>query len=124
MHPAFECFEWGVFEDQHPHPNGELAFPAGPWNHAVLSLKRTGEDIGEAWYRQIGDLLTVEVRVQAARGGSDDPWLIRLVADTLFGPGGFCAGHHEQTVSRVRYGNLETSGWWEGTWPEMRGRTG
>jgi hypothetical protein len=84
-------------------------------------LRRTGEDIGDAWFRVDAGALTVEVRVQAARGGTDDPWLIRLVADSLFGVDGLYAGYYEQETSKVRYRNLDTGGWWEGTWPEMRG---
>ena len=64
------------------------------------------------------------VRVADENGGSDDPWLIRLVADTLFGEDGFLGGCYEAKVKRVIYRNLATSGVWEGSWPEMRGAGG
>jgi hypothetical protein len=121
VHPAFDCFEWGVLGSQRPHPGGDPAGPKGPWSHAVLSLRRTGEDIGEAWFRVEGGTLTVDVRVGADRGGDDDPWLIRLVADTLFGSDGLLSGYYDDRASRVRYRNLATGGWWEGSWAEMRG---
>ena len=38
MHPAFDCFEWGMFEVHRPHP----VHPDGPWSHAVLSRRRDG----------------------------------------------------------------------------------
>lgn len=120
MHPAFDCFEWGTLGVQHSHPNGEPARPKGPWNHVVLTLKRTNQDIGEVWFRVEEDTLTVDVRVQTDRGGADDPWLIRLVGDSLFGSRGFLGGYYDKKASRIRYRNLVTSGLWDGTWGEMR----
>ena len=122
MHPAFTCFEWGMFEVGRLHPDGHPVHPHGLWAHAVLSLRRTGEEVGEAWYLAEGPALSVDVRVAEGHGGRDDPWLIRLVGDTLFAEGGFLDGYYEQSVAAVAYRNLSTGGWWRGSWPEMRGR--
>jgi hypothetical protein len=123
MHPAFECFEWGMFEVQRPHPHGHPVHPDGPWSHAVLSLRRTRQEIGDAWFLAEGGTLTVLIRVADENGGRDDPWLIRLVADTLFGEDGFFEGDYEEEADRVKYRNLATDGLWEGSWSQMRGRT-
>src|SRR4051794_27887169 len=124
MHALFRCFEWGMLEVHRPHPDGHPVHPEGPWSHAVLSLRRTEEDIGEAWFLAEGDTLTVLVQVAPRNGGENDPWLIRLVADTLFGEDGFLGGFYEDKVARVRYRNLKTGGAWEGSWPQMRGEAG
>ncbi len=121
MHQAFECFEWAAYDVARPHPIGYPVHPVGPWGHAVLLLRRTGEEIGNAWYLLDGPTLTVMVQVAAKNGGQDDPWLIRLVADTLFGEEGFLAGYYEHKAVQVTYRNIQTDGVWEGSWHEMRG---
>ncbi|MFO0965523.1 MAG: hypothetical protein U0793_08055 [Gemmataceae bacterium] len=124
MHPAFQCFEWGVCDVPRPHPLGYPVRPDGLWSHAAMSLRRTGEDIGDAWYLVEGDTLTVLVQVGDKNGSRDDPWLIRLVADTLFGEEGLLDGYYEHTAPRVRYRNLKTGGVWEGSWAQMRAEPG
>lgn len=121
MHPAFACFEWGAFDVGRPHPEGHPVHPDGPWCHAVLSLRRTGEEIGDVWYLLSGNILTVLVQVMDKNGGRDDPWLIRLVADTLFGEEGFLAGYYDEQATHIQYRNIKTSGVWDGSWAGMRG---
>jgi hypothetical protein len=121
MLQAFKCFEWGAFDVGRPHPLGYPVHPDGPWQHAVLSLRRTGEEIGEAWFLLDGPTLTVLVQVADKNGGKDDPWLIRLVADTLFGEEGFAAGYYHEKATCIKYHNIKTDGVWEGSWTEMRG---
>ncbi len=121
MHPAFECFEWGAFDVGRPHPLGHSVHPDGRWGHAVLSLRRTGEEIGDAWYLLDGPTLTVMVQVADKNGGQDDPWLIRLVAETLFGEEGFTGGYYDRQATHIKYRNIKTTGVWDGSWAEMRG---
>jgi hypothetical protein len=66
-------------------------------------------------------MLTVLVQIADKNGGQDDPWLIRLVADTLFGEDGFTTGYYDERATYIKYRNLKTNGVWEGSWPEMRG---
>ncbi|OAI51281.1 hypothetical protein AYO44_05110 [Planctomycetaceae bacterium SCGC AG-212-F19] len=124
MHPAFECFEWGAFDVARPHPHGFPVHPDGPWSHAVLTLRRTGEEIGDAWYILEDNILTVLVQVADKNGGNNDPWLIRLVADTLFGEEGFTAGYYDEKAAVIRYRNIKTNGVWDGSLAEMRGASG